>query len=69
MQEKRMHILAIINPVSGTSNKDKIPRLIDTVVDPDRHEVSIMAETNTALPSPKNPTFISFFLISCSFCK
>ena len=43
MQEKRMHILAIINPVSGTSNKDKIPRLIDTVVDPDRHEVSIMA--------------------------
>ena len=43
MQEKRMHILAIINPVSGTSNKDKIPRLIDTVVDSDRHEVSIMA--------------------------
>ena len=43
MQEKRMHILAIINPVSGTSSKDKIPRLIDTAVDSTRHDVSIMA--------------------------
>ena len=43
MQEKRMHILAIINPVSGTSSKDKIPRLIDTAVDASRYDVSIMA--------------------------
>lgn len=43
MEEKRRHILAIINPVSGTGNKDKIPRLIDTVVDNDRNDVSILA--------------------------
>ena len=43
MQEKRRHILAIINPVSGTSSKDKIPRLIDTAVDASRYDVSIMA--------------------------
>ena len=41
--EKRRHILAIINPVSGTGNKDKIPRLIDTVVDHEINEVSIIA--------------------------
>ena len=40
--EKRRHILAIINPVSGTGNKDKIPRLIDTVVNHDINDVSIM---------------------------
>ena len=40
--EKRRHILAIINPVSGTGSKDKIPRLIDTVVDNDRNDVSIV---------------------------
>ena len=39
----RKRILAIINPVSGTSNKDKIPRLIDTVVDHDQNDVSIIA--------------------------
>ena len=41
--EKRRHILAIINPVSGTGNKDKIPRLIETVVDHDLNKVSIIA--------------------------
>lgn len=40
--EKRRHILAIINPVSGTGSKDKIPRLIDTVVDNERNDVSIV---------------------------
>ena len=40
--EKRRHILAIINPVSGTGNKNKIPRLIDTVVNHDINDVSIM---------------------------
>lgn len=43
MEEKRRHILAIINPVSGTGNKDKIPRLIDTMVDHARNNVSIIA--------------------------
>ena len=43
MEEKRRHILAIINPVSGTGSKDKIPRLIDTVVNSDRNDVSIIA--------------------------
>ena len=43
MKEKRRHILAIINPVSGTGNKNKIPRLIDTVVDHDQNDVSIIA--------------------------
>ena len=41
--EKRRHILAIINPVSGIGNKDKIPRLIDTVVDHEHNDVSIFA--------------------------
>lgn len=40
--EKRRHILAIINPVSGIGSKDKIPRLIETVVDNDRNDVSIV---------------------------
>ena len=40
--EKRRHILAIINPVSGIGSKDKIPRLIDTVVDNEKNEVSII---------------------------
>lgn len=43
MEEKRRHILAIINPVSGTGNKDKIPRLIDTMVDHAHNSVSIIA--------------------------
>ena len=43
MEEKRRHIVAIINPVSGTGNKDKIPRLIDTVVNHDTNDVSIIA--------------------------
>ena len=43
MEERRRHILAIINPVSGTGNKDKIPRLIDTMVDHARNSVSIIA--------------------------
>ena len=42
MEEKRRHIVAIINPVSGTGNKDKIPRLIDTIVDHDINDVSII---------------------------
>ena len=42
MEEKRRHILAIINPVSGIGSKDKIPRLLDTVVDNNRYEVSIV---------------------------
>ena len=42
MEEKRRNILAIINPVSGTGSKDKIPRLIDTAVDHDRNQVSII---------------------------
>jgi YegS/Rv2252/BmrU family lipid kinase len=42
MEEKRRHILAIINPVSGIGNKDKIPRLIDTVVDHELNDVSII---------------------------
>lgn len=41
MEDKRRHIVAIINPVSGTGKKDKIPRLIDTVVDNDSNDVSI----------------------------
>lgn len=40
--EKRRHILAIINPVSGTGSKDKIPRLIDTVIDHEKNDVSII---------------------------
>ena len=40
--EKRRHILAIINPVSGTGNKEKIPRLIETVVDQEKNDVSIV---------------------------
>ena len=40
--ENRRHILAIINPVSGTNSKDKIPRLLDTVVDNERNDVSIV---------------------------
>ena len=42
MEKSRRHILAIINPVSGTGKKDKMPRLIDTVVDHDRNDVSII---------------------------
>ena len=42
MEEKRRHILAIINPVSGTGSKEKIPRLIDTVVDHEKNDVSII---------------------------
>ena len=42
MEEKRRHILAIINPVSGTGSKDKLPRLIDTVVDHEKNDVSIV---------------------------
>jgi len=42
MQNDRRHILTIINPVSGTGSKEKIPRLIDTVVDNDRNDVSII---------------------------
>lgn len=38
----RRHIVAIINPVSGTGSKDKIPRLIDTVVDHEKNDVSII---------------------------
>ena len=37
-----MHILAIINPVSGVGSKDKIPRLIETVVDNEKNDVSIV---------------------------
>ena len=40
--EKRRHILAIINPVSDTGSKDKIPRLIDTVIDHEKNDVSII---------------------------
>ncbi len=40
--EKRRHILAIINPVSGTGHKEKIPRLLDTVIDHDLNDVSIV---------------------------
>lgn len=40
--KQRRHILAIINPVSGKGSKDKIPRLIDTVVDHDLNDVSIV---------------------------
>jgi len=43
MEEERRHIVAIINPVSGTGKKDKIPRLIDTVVNHDTNDVSIIA--------------------------
>ena len=42
MEKKRRHIVAIINPVSGTGKKDKIPRLIDTVVNHDINDVSII---------------------------
>lgn len=42
MEEKRKHILTIINPVSGIGSKDKIPRLIDTVVDHEKNDVSII---------------------------
>ena len=45
MEDRRKHIMAIINPVSGIGSKEKIPRLIDTVVDHDRYDVStIMTE-------------------------
>jgi len=40
--EKRRHIVAIINPVSGTGNKEKIPRLIDRVVDHKHDDVDIV---------------------------
>ena len=39
---ERRHILAIINPVSGIGSKDKIPRLIETMVDQERNDVSIV---------------------------
>ena len=42
MEDRRKHIMAIINPVSGNGSKEKIPRLIDTVVDHDRYDVSII---------------------------
>lgn len=42
MEDRRKHILAIINPVSGIGNKNKIPHLIDTVVDHTRNDVSII---------------------------
>lgn len=42
MKEKRKHILAIINPVSGIGSKDKIPRLIDMVVNQELCDVSIV---------------------------
>ena len=42
MEEKPRRIMAIINPVSGTGSKDKMPRLIDTVVDHSRNDVSII---------------------------
>ena len=42
MEEKRRHILAIINPVSGTGSKDIIPRLIETVINHDLNDVSII---------------------------
>lgn len=42
MENNRRHILAIINPVSGIGSKDKIPRLIDTVVDHAANDVSII---------------------------
>ena len=41
MDADRKHILAIINPISGTGNKDRMPRLIDTVVDHDKCDVHI----------------------------
>ena len=39
--ENRQHILFIINPISGTSNKDEIPQLISKHLDQERfsHEV------------------------------
>ena len=40
--DKRRHILAIINPVSGTGHKEKIPRLLDTVINHDLNDVSIV---------------------------
>ena len=42
MEEKPRRIMAIINPVSGTGSKERIPRLIDTVIDQDRNDVSII---------------------------
>ena len=42
MERARKHILAIINPVSGTGSKDKIPRLIETVINHDINDVSII---------------------------
>ena len=42
MEDHRKKILAIINPVSGTGNKDRIPRLIETVVNHDLNDVSII---------------------------
>jgi len=42
MEDQRRHILVIINPISGTGKKERIPRLIDTVVDHDRNDVSII---------------------------
>ena len=39
---KRKQILAIINPVSGIGSKDKIPRLIETVVDHELNDVSVV---------------------------
>lgn len=40
--EGHKHILAIINPVSGTGSKDKIPRLIETMVVHEKNDVSII---------------------------
>ncbi len=41
MDIDRKRILTIINPISGTGNKDRMPRLIDAVVDRDRYDVHI----------------------------
>ena len=39
--ENRQHILFIINPISGTGNKDEVPQLISKHLDQERfsHEV------------------------------
>jgi len=39
--KEQQKILAIINPISGTSNKDKLPRLINEVLGSEAHSVQV----------------------------
>ena len=41
MADERKKVLAIINPISGTSNKEKLPRLIESQLDAEAFDVTV----------------------------